>query len=180
MNDPIKCLKDQYRQYITEHINNVQKMYSKWKWLFMELFPEVYKYEGQYLMESQLGSHDASKYSVEEFEGYRQRFFPLVENQFDKHEFNRAWLHHIHNNPHHPEYWVLYGEDGPNSVEVFEMPEHFIIEMICDWLAMCITKGGTVWEWYYTKGKDNLFGKYTRLKVERAIEQIKYFSTNTL
>lgn len=58
--------------------------------------------------------HDASKFSVEEFEGYRKFFNPADgESKEDaKIEMGKAWLHHMNENKHHPEYWILRDSEG--------------------------------------------------------------------
>jgi hypothetical protein len=50
--------------------------------------------------------------------------------------FERAWLHHIHWNKHHWQYWLLI--DDPNSGEqmkALEMPEKYVREMVADWFG---------------------------------------------
>lgn len=47
--------------------------------------------------------------------------------------FNRAWLQHIHRNPHHWQHWLLQQDDGRRVVL---LPEADIIdEMVCDWIG---------------------------------------------
>src|SRR3972149_88807 len=56
----------------------------------------------------QLEIHDNSKWSDDEFAGYALHFHGGGAPDL----FAKAWLHHIHYNPHHPEYWLLPEKDG--------------------------------------------------------------------
>lgn len=46
-------------------------------------------------------------------------------------DFNIAWLHHIHNNPHHWNHWII--QNDTDGVEVIRMPEKYAKEMVADW-----------------------------------------------
>lgn len=92
--------------------------------------------------------HDWSKLLPVEWFAYVNRFFrrqipaptghaetddcPLcVERKKTREAFDRAWLHHIHANPHHWQHWILRNEDG--STKALEIPETFAREMVADW-----------------------------------------------
>lgn len=79
----------------------------------------------------QMLNHDLSKYSREEFVGYAAKFIPNeMQNKGDVEQlFNKSWLHHIHNNPHHWQHWII-----PNG-EILEMPKQYAAEMVGDWLG---------------------------------------------
>jgi hypothetical protein len=50
-----------------------------------------------------------------------------------KAQFNRAWLLHIHRNPHHWQHWILHEDSGKTLVL---LPEAWIVdEMVADWLG---------------------------------------------
>jgi hypothetical protein len=90
----------------------------------------------------QLAIHDASKYTVAEFPAYARYFQggdSPVNAESIPDEFAGAWLHHIHHNPHHPEYWMFPDGFTPkgSSVEagVVRMPDHYALEMIADWMG---------------------------------------------
>jgi hypothetical protein len=74
-------------------------------------------------------THDLSKFSQAEFGPYARYFFGGKKNQ---EEFDLAWLHHVHHNPHHWLYWVLPG-DETSKPRVFEMPGKYRLEMLADW-----------------------------------------------
>jgi len=80
--------------------------------------------------------HDDSKWSDEEFSHYARKFKGPADDPVG---FDYAWLHHIHNNPHHWQYWmfpdVLYTSKGNTEHGVLEMPFEYCVEMIADWLG---------------------------------------------
>lgn len=70
--------------------------------------------------------HDWSKFTLSEAPYYGRHFFG------DKGNFSKwqdAWLHHIHKNPHHWQYWIF--QDG----KYHEMPKKFANEMVADWMG---------------------------------------------
>lgn len=94
--------------------------------------------------DEQLKEHDASKFSVQEFQAYARYFFSRknispVDSMFVENDFAFAWLHHIHNNPHHWQYWIFPDGFSPrdSSLEngVMEMPKNYALEMVADWMG---------------------------------------------
>lgn len=159
----------EYRNYIFEHIENVKKAFYKYgELLCNELNLDFIE------MENQIAEHDDSKWSDEEFDLYRKKFFPVDGETISDYEYNVAWLHHIHNNPHHPEYWVFYDIDN-NKVSVYDMPDNYIFEMLLDWIAMGMKFNDPCYEYYRRKGKEKLFKQSTRSKVEYLLNKIKEF-----
>ena len=82
------------------------------------------------ICDSMIQRHDESKSSAEEYGPYVDYFYGARDSETDK-RFNRAWLHHIHRNPHHWQHWVLLQDDG--SEECLDMPYWYIVEMVADW-----------------------------------------------
>ena len=133
---------NEYMNYISTHVDRVIKAYER-------LRDEILVNEGQEyidafaIMNRLIGKHDESKYSDDEFDAYRAKFYP-VDDSGDKEEideaFEAAWRHHYQNNPHHPEYWY----DFENKTIREEMPLHFIIEMIADWMSF----GDNTLDWW--------------------------------
>lgn len=89
--------------------------------------------------------------------------------------FNRAWLMHIHRNPHHWQHWVLINDEPKEGTILIEMPYPYIIEMVCDWWAFSWIKGdlSEMFAWYkdheaYIKLHNN-----TRSIVEEILEMIR-------
>lgn len=83
----------------------------------------------------QLAIHDDSKWTEAEFPGYARHF----QGGGDPDGFASAWLHHIHHNPHHWNYWLFADRYSPKGSQVengaVEMPQHFALEMIADWMG---------------------------------------------
>lgn len=83
--------------------------------------------------------HDTSKWSEKEYQtfvGSRDSLRGSTTGQdedYQKQFKSEAIQHHVHNNPHHPEYWDSRG---------LVMPVHEIISMFFDWRSRCIAKGG--------------------------------------
>ena len=97
--------------------------------------------------------HDASKYGDEEFDGYREKYYPTAEELSDpdfqelaEEKSEIAWIHHYKHNWHHPMYWV-----DDETGEIKDMSLDAIIEMICDWIAMDMKYHTGVIEWYENK-----------------------------
>ena len=127
-----------YREYIVKHIKAVQEAYYIAIDTFKEVFPEVYNNKAHHTqLINNLRTHDRSKFDANEFWYYAARFFPIkgtdINSNKVKDKFQLAWLHHVHNNAHHPAHWAL-ADDG--GLKILDMPDIYIIEMLCDWMAM--------------------------------------------
>lgn len=97
----------------------------------------------------QLLMHDQSKWSTAEFEPYA-RF-----HQGDKGDpegYTRAWLHHLHSNPHHWQYWMFPAFKTSGATEkdgvclkngAVAMPQEFCLEMVSDWIGASLAYTGT-------------------------------------
>jgi len=164
-----------YLDYIMNHRNKVKKAYFKYaKELCEAVGVDMEK------VDLIITLHDNSKFSNAEFAPYVHKFYPVVpiEEQTEEikikieTEFNRAWLHHIHYNPHHPEYWILF--DGHNT-NILDMPSEYIVEMLCDWQSFAKEDGsGGAYDFYYKKdNKEGLLSDKTRELVEKGLEVLK-------
>jgi hypothetical protein len=89
--------------------------------------------------------HDLSKFRPSEWRPYVTNFYgkrsPFTEGdpraaqeaRDRAAQFNRAWLLHIHRNPHHWQHWILHEDSGKTLVL---LPESWIVdEMVADWLG---------------------------------------------
>lgn len=152
----------EYHKYIHEHILNVSRAYNKYADILCKKL-NISKYS----LGIMIYNHDRSKYSEEEFSGYRQWFFPCSDETKNKEWFDQAWEHHYKNNSHHPEYWI-------NSFgEIENMPPINIAEMLLDWEAMSMKFGGTTYE-YYMKERDNKpFSEFTKKTIDSVIDIFK-------
>ena len=134
----------EYYSYLETHKSNVQRGYN---WLRTNL-PKIFiKYPIDDA--SNILMHDLSKSEADEYKAYDSYFYgektPAVEEAF-----RRAWLLHIHRNPHHWQYWVLINDDPGEGEICLEMPHNYIFEMICDWWAFSWSKGNLseIFSWY--------------------------------
>lgn len=91
----------------------------------------------------QLAIHDDSKWTTDEFPGYAMHFqgggVPDL--------FSGAWLHHIHWNPHHWQYWLFPDGYTPKNSQVengaVEMPPNYALEMVADWMGASMAYTGS-------------------------------------
>ena len=152
-----------YDEYLYDHISNVRKAFE---WLMEhDIIPK-----DTYI--PNLNMHDESKRSAEEYDAYDKYFYGGNKSYKVVNSFNYAWLHHIHNNPHHWQYWVLQHDDEPE--EALEIPFEYVLEMICDWWSFSFKSGNLyeIFDWY-EKHKDMKLHKKTRKLVEEILEKIK-------
>ena len=171
--------KQQYTDYVNEHIRNVHNMYHFYMPVWMDYFGNGPIF-GE--LDRIIEDHDKSKFSDEEFGPYMRRFFP--ENPVEKGtklpatpDFNKAWLHHIQNNAHHPEHWCLYEEkDGEIIKTVFDMPETEIIALLCDWAAMSIYCHDTIWNYWEGAGKTKVLSDNTSKLIDYFVYKMKDYS----
>lgn len=174
----------EYFEYIQEHRNNVKKMYE-------ELFVQdmgVLQTENisrsefkQAILSIKEGveNHDSSKFSNEEFEGYRIKYYPTEREQRLINEdqlyadtvqknIDVAWLHHQANNDHHPSFWCL--DENKEFKDPKDMTLGSIIHMICDWEAMSYYFKQDTMEWYSHAEKEKGYMTFqTKMYVEEIL-----------
>ena len=160
-----------YDQYLAEHIGNVNKGLH---WMLDNLGFKEEKPELEIALVN--FDHDESKYSVEEYDAYDKYFYGGNRSYKVVQEFNYAWLHHIHNNPHHWQYWVLL-EDDPESgmpYKALEIPVHVIFEMIADWWSFSWKSGNLfeIFNWYADHRSKQIINPKSREIVEYILERI--------
>ena len=170
-------MSSQYDSYLEQHKANVKKGFE---WI-REHIPDILQGDFDYEWQICL-NHDHSKTEPDEYEAYDAYFyggnrsFDVVQN------FNKAWLLHIHRNPHHWQHWVLIN-DEPNEGEIIiQMPINYIVEMICDWWAFSWNKGDLteMFSWYEERKNYIKMHKNTRKTVEDIFAKIKEALNNDL
>lgn len=166
---------DKYYDYLKGHIGNVQKSW------FEILRPYVVENNAMLddeLMniDRQMSAHDTSKYSEEEFVPYLNHFYPedgsKVDESKDDPQFDAAWLHHIHSNPHHWQHWLLRRDSG----ETVALPMRYvdILEMLCDWHSFSAKNPeSTAYKWYYDNKDKMMFNSESQEVVEELVEVFK-------
>jgi len=80
--------------------------------------------------------HDWSKFTRAELLQYNRQFFG---GGGDPIGFAHTWHHHIVNNPHHWNHWVVCGDYWTKEKGAvngaLEMPEVYVREMVADWMG---------------------------------------------
>lgn len=155
-----------YKEYLTAHINGVSDAFN---WLQTYL-PEVVEKCSSDITET-IAMHDRSKYSDEEYTPYLNYFYGTKTKAVEA-EFNYAWLHHIHANPHHWQHWVLKHDDEPE--EALDMPYDYIVEMVCDHWSFSWKTGNLyeIFNWYKAH-KGMVVSEKTRKTYEDILDKIK-------
>ena len=84
-------------------------------------------------------------------------------------------LLHLHRNPHHWQYWILINDDPKEGIVLLDMPDNYILEMICDWWAFSWKSDNLeeIFKWYEEHGPYMKLSTQTRQKVESALSLIK-------
>ena len=165
-NQGIIGLEVKYDEYLEKHRQAVKKAYQ---WIAAYI-PELTDVEATRNIEF----HDMSKNTPDEYTPYDNYFYgeqtpAIIE------AFNRAWLMHIHRNPHHWQYWVLINDEPKEGTILIEMPYPYIIEMICDWWAFSWIKGdlSEMFAWYKDHADYIKLHNNTRSIVEEILEMIR-------
>ena len=188
-----------YDIYLKKHIDAVRHNVS---WFLTRISPSVIDDILPNLDTNSImtiaSRHDASKYDIEEYEAYDQYFYQNGKNSTEgKMKFDLAFLHHVRNNPHHWQYWVLIDDDGSDSIDghqvkPMDMPDSYILEMLADWWSFSynryleeISKDDAsyveaykllygIFDWYEDHRNSIIFSTTTRNKVERFLDVLRH------
>lgn len=160
-----------YDQYLDQHRRNVLKGFN---WLVDNL-PDFFKGVDTHAIATQILMHDGSKTSKEEYDAYKEYFYGGNRSFRVVCNFQNAWLHHIHNNPHHWQHWVLINDEPDEGEVALEMPYECIVEMICDWWAFSWQKGdlSEIFSWYDKHQKYIKLASNTRKTVEDILWELR-------
>lgn len=111
--------------------------------------------------------HDWSKLTPAEWGPYVRTFYDKPRARVG--EFDAAWLHHQHANPHHWQHWLLQEDDG--GLKTLRMPEPLVREMVADWMGAgrAITGKWEVESWYRANQSKIRLHPDTRHMVERLL-----------
>jgi hypothetical protein len=135
--------------------------------------------------------HDWSKFSWTEWTAYANYFYgdfpehdPNDPNKWTRRgyygptsidieeKFQRAWLHHIHLNDHHPQHWVLLNDDS--TITTLNMPFVAVLEMLADWWSAGLTQAKIV------RGEKEVDADGNMLEWYKSHRHLYPFSTRTL
>lgn len=161
---------DEYDEYLHKHINAVKTAFD---WLVTNL-PELFKDYDADVLGSIMISHDASKWDDEEYFAYCEYFYGEHKDEsWVQEDFDFAWLHHQHNNPHHWQHWLLREDDG--NTKALEMEYINVVEMICDHWAFSWVKGDLfeIFNWYAQNKEKMILHPNTQELYESILDKIK-------
>lgn len=161
-----------YLKYVLRHKSFVNKECMSLGYRWRGLIHDMSKFlPSEYIpYANHFYNKDGSKREVRDKSGFYD-----PNNTGDK-KFDKAWLFHQKRNKHHWQYWVLPKDDG--SIKVLEMPQKYLMEMICDWVGAGKAQGylspkeDPYYETrkWYNKNKDKMqLHENTRRIVERKI-----------
>lgn len=160
----------QYDQYLTQHKENVVKGFY---WI-QDNLPDLVKdvRNAEWLTGF---AHDQSKSEPDEYEAYDAYFYGGNRSFAVVQEYRKAWLLHLHRNPHHWQHWILINDDPKEGEILLEMPYDYILEMICDWWAFSWVKGNLteIFGWYEEHKDYMKLHPNTRKTVEDILNRIK-------
>lgn len=141
MKDRIKKFRE-YLDYVERHYDNVQKAWAEINNnCDGKSFRFMYDDFVWHTIDAAIKNHDLSKLSANEFTQYRNYFFPIEGEEKDNLSFDSAWKHHLENNQHHWQNWTKKHKDHPYQ-------DVFIVENVCDWMAMGYEFGDTARDYY--------------------------------
>ena len=177
---------EEYENYLKQHIGNVQRGYE---WI-KENLPDIISVDNYFEETAYYGEldeiivrHDSSKrtklpdaeeyYDLKcEYDAYANYFYGEQTEEV-KQAFDRAWLAHIHANPHHWQHWMLQNDE--DGLILLDMPSVFQIEMICDWWAFSWkeNKLDEIFGWYEKNREGILLSDKTRKTIESILDTLK-------
>lgn len=161
----------EYNTYLGNHRDNVTKAYTWLKTNMPDLFDGLNMGSGL-----DVGfNHDDSKSNPDEYDAYDAYFYGNNRSHAVVEAYKRAWLLHIHRNPHHWQYWVLINDDPKEGEVLLEMPYNYIIEMICDWWSFSWQKGdlSEIFDWYDEHSAYIKLAPKTRKTVEDILWELR-------
>ena len=158
---------EEYEEYLKNHIENVKKSYD----LIEDklLIDSDLTVEELTQLNHNIENHDKSKYEDVEFYPYLCNFYPSNKNKLNQEEYDYAWLHHQHNNPHHWQHWILREDEG--KLKTLDIPDIYIIEMLCDWSSFRYKNPESTANKWYNDNKDKmLLSENTTQKIEKYLK----------
>ncbi len=160
---------DPCNECLAKHKSNVEEGF---RWLQKNL-PEIT--EGSGAEHNTIFAHDQSKMEPDEYEAYDAYFYGGNRSYAVVEDFRKAWLLHIHRNPHHWQHWILINDDPEEGEIILEMPYCYILEMICDWWSFSWFKGNLleIFSWYEEHKNYIKLHPNTRKLVEDILSRIQ-------
>lgn len=166
-------MSEKYDEYLRSHITAVGRA-ARWMEANLGILDDLPDDEARAFLDN-VAEHDRSKYGLVEYAPYDNYFYGTKNED----AFNVAWLHHIHHNPHHWQYWVLVQDDGElcdqGKMVALEMPRIHVLEMVADWWSFSWRSGDLeeIFGWYDEHRGGILLHPSTREYVESVLGQIR-------
>ena len=162
----------EYDLYLQDHRDSVKKAFEFIRDWISSLVPEG---QGLVLTRQICFDHDRSKNIEDEYEPYDEYFYGKNRSYQVIQDYEYAWLLHIHRNPHHWQYWILNHDDPDEAETIMDMPENYILEMICDWWSFSWRSENLyeIFDWYDKNGPYMKLSRKTRKSVEIILENIR-------
>lgn len=159
----------QYDQYLDQHKANVKRGFD---WI-QENLPELLKGGFDYGWQICF-AHDQSKSEPDEYKAYDAYFYGGNRSYSVVRAYEKAWLIHLHRNPHHWQHWILINDDPKEGELILEMPYNYIVEMICDWWAFSWQKGklDEIFSWYDEHSEYMKLHPTTRKTIENILNRL--------
>ena len=124
--------------------------------------------------------HDWSKFTPAELPHYQRQFFG---DKSDPEGFAKAWLHHIHRNPHHWNHWVVCGDYWTKEARkknifnnALPMPPIYVREMVADWLgaSRAYTGSWDMTDWLSKNLAQIQIHPHTKFRVTQVLKEMGY------
>lgn len=159
-------------EYIRNHKKNIELAYDKYRVLLARELQVDQDRLGTLIL-----SHDNSKINNQvEHYGYLMEHYPFKDDGIgmDKYGlrksiYEKALLSHYHNNPHHPEYWIVFRD---NVMVATPMESIYIAEMILDWIAHESDGRGSVKEYWFNNRSSKLINYDTIKIIDTIIDKL--------
>lgn len=160
----------EYDDYLKRHKYNVRKAFEWLRDNLSHVTNDIPDLEWQIVT-----NHDQSKTTTDEYDAYDAYFYGNNPSHGVVKDFKKAWLLHIHRNPHHWQYWILINDDPGEGMTILDMPDLYIVEMICDWWSFSWVSGNLtdIFRWYADHSENMKLSPRTRTKVEGILHLIK-------
>lgn len=162
----------EYDLYLQDHRDGVKKAFE----FIRDKIPSLVPVDQELRLTQQICfDHDRSKNNEDEYEPYDEYFYGKNRSYQVIQDYEYAWLLHIHRNPHHWQYWILNHDDPDESETIMDMPENYILEMICDWWSFSWRSENLyeIFDWYDKNGPYMKLSRKTRKSVEFILENIR-------
>lgn len=151
----------EYDNYLLKHREGVKQGFE---WMKENLYDFFSEEVWDYAEINIIHMHDQSKFDNAEYNAYDNYFYGKNYSNEAYQDFNKAWLHHIHSNPHHWQYWVLINDEPEEGMTPLPMSPEYVIEMICDWWSFSWDKGNLfeIFDWFLNHKDYILLHPYTK------------------